>query len=155
MDVSEFKHLLWDNTRKIYEGMNTILNEWGGRYGLSALQLRILMEVYQKGTHTVGSLASNILVAGANISAMCKKLENLGFLIRTRNPFDERVVLIELTDMGKETMQEIDKLFEEKMYKLLEKDAELKESLETVYLAMVKLNALLYQLDDNVNQKQE
>lgn len=141
MNISEFKYLLCDNSRKINDGMNAALNAWGAKYGLSALQLRILMEIHQKGALTVGCLASNVAIAGTNISTMCKKLESLGFLRRTREQSDERVVRIELTESGWQAIEEIEGFFAEKIQKAMSSD--MKQSLEAIIYAMEKLNKML------------
>lgn len=153
MNISEFKYLLWDNTRKIHERMNTMLNVWGARHGLSALQLRILMEIYQHGSLTVGSLANNILIAGANISPMCKKLEGLGFLRRIRDRLDERVVRIELTEKGQLVIKEIDDFFDQRIGKVIGED--LDQSFATIICAMKELNHLIDLIGVQPRKQQE
>ncbi len=44
------------------------------------MQARVLIEVGQCGTHTMGSLGKRIGIASANASALCKRLEKEGFL---------------------------------------------------------------------------
>jgi len=152
MDISEFKYLIWDYSRKINEQMSAILSAWGVKYRLSALQLRILMEIQQNGSHTVGSLANSVMVAGTNISTMCKKLESLGLLRRVRDLADERVVRIELTAQGSQIVEEIDLVFEQI---LKENDEEINESFTAIIYAMEKLKFLLNKFDDQVLKKQQ
>jgi len=148
MDLSEFKYKVWDNTRKIGELMNTILNRWGSEYGLSALQLRILMELHQNGPQTVGGLAGSVLISGANISTMCKKLESMGFVVRTRDSSDERVVLIALSEKGGQIIKTIDRYYEEAIASEMGEDGE--KNLEAIICGMEKINELLHLLaDDN------
>jgi len=155
MNTSEFKFMLWDNTRKINEEMNAALNAWGAQYELSALQLRILMDIYKSGPESVGCLASNVAIAGTNISTMCKKLERLGYLARTRDRSDERIVQIELTGRGAEIMKELDHCFEKKILNAMGEDDN--DCLITIITAMEKLNQIFSCLDglkiDNDNEK--
>lgn len=151
MEISVFKYLVWDYTRKINEQMNSVLNFLGAKYRLSALQLRILMELQQNGSHTVGSLANSVAVAGTNISTMCKKLENLGLLHRVRDRADERVVRIELTEQGSRIVDEIDQVLEQI---LEDNDQETKESFTAVIYAMEKLKFLLNKLELQVSKQE-
>lgn len=57
----------------------------------------------------MGSLGKSISVAGGNISAMCKKLEKEGFVMRSRDSADERIVNVTLSEKGKKTIKMIEK----------------------------------------------
>nr|WP_283243989.1 MarR family transcriptional regulator [Bianquea renquensis] len=72
------------------------------------MQVRILLEIGNR-TRTVGSLGKSISVAGGNISAMCKKLEKEGFVMRSRDSADERIVNVTLSEKGKKTIKMIEK----------------------------------------------
>lgn len=153
MDTTDFKYMLWDNTRKINEEMNAALNAWGSKYELSALQLRILMDIYKSGPQSVGCLASNVAIAGTNISTMCKKLEKLGFLARTRDRGDERIVHIQLTLQGTDIIKELDDCFEKKILSAMGED--MNESLQTIIFAMEKLNHILSGLNGLEVEKEQ
>lgn len=150
MEVAQFKNIVWDYTRKIGENMNTVFSPVGESYGLTMMQTRILMELYQYESHTIGSLADSVCVAGANISAMCKRLEGQGLLERVRNREDERVVRVVLTKQGKETVLEIDTSFNDKISHHLENETE--ETFESIILGLQKLNELLQRMN-NVESK--
>jgi DNA-binding MarR family transcriptional regulator len=141
MNLSEFKSLIWDYTRKINENANKVFSPVCEQYGLTMLQLRILMELYRSESHTIGSLAEGICVAGANISAMCKKLENLGFLKRVREQDDERVVKVALTQKGDEIVSNMDRFFSEKISRNIGNETQ--ETLDAIVSGVQKLNDLL------------
>lgn len=141
MNVSEFKNIMWDYTRKISESMNNAFCPVCEQYGLTMMQVRILVELYRYGSHTVGSLADSTGVAGANISTMCKKLEGKGFLKRVRNQSDERVVKIALTQTGKEIVIEIDTSLNEKFLQQMEGESE--ETFDDIILGLKELDTLL------------
>lgn len=145
MEVAEFKNLVWDYTRKIAESMNCIFSPVGDKHGLTMMQIRILMELCQCESHTIGSLADRTCIACTNISAMCKKLEAQGLLERVRNREDERVVRVELTCLGKDTVLEIDKLCNDKLSKYFIDETE--ETFRDIILGLQKLNDLLLKIN--------
>jgi len=147
MDISEFKNILWDYTRKINENANSIFNPICEKYRLTVLQIRILMELYKYQSHTIGSLAEGIYAAETNISSMCKKLENMGLLKRIRSQDDERVVKVALTERGNEVVSEMDRLLNEKISKNIGEETE--EILESIVQGLRKLNDLLQKIVPN------
>lgn len=145
MEASEFKNVIFDYTRKINESLNSAFNPVIENRGLTMMQTRILMELYRSESHTIGSLADSICAAGANISAMCKKLEGQGFIERIRNRKDERVVRVVLTRLGKETVWEINGLFNEIISEYLKDEPE--ETFEEIILGLKKLNEMLTRIN--------
>lgn len=151
MEVAEFKNIILGYSRKIEESMNCIFSPAIEKHGLTRMQARILMELEQCGSHTIGSLGDSVCVAGANISAMCKKLEGQGLVERVRNRDDERVVQVVLTNLGKETVLEIDRLFNDKIAQCIITDAE--ETYKDIIVGLQKLNELMQQICSNEKQR--
>jgi len=146
MEVSEFKNIIWVYTRKIADSMNSSFGPVSDKFGLTMLQTRILMELYQSGSHTIGSLADRICVAGTNISAMCKKLEGQDLLQRVRNRDDERVVSVALTKRGEQTALEIERIFNDKISKCLENETE--ETFRDIIEGLEKLSNILQRISE-------
>jgi DNA-binding MarR family transcriptional regulator len=144
MQVAEFKDILWGYTRRITENSNKVFNFIAEKYGFTILQVRILMELHQNGSHTIGGLAEDIYVAGTNISAMCKKLENMGYLKRVRDQEDERVVQVGLSQKGKEVVLEIDRELQERINQLIADEPE--QNLADIISGMQKLDELLHKI---------
>ncbi len=141
MEISEFKNIIWDYTRKIEESANTALGNMGAIHGLTAMQLRILMEVNRKDCCTIGGLAENVCIAGTNLSTMCKKLEKQGYLERKRDIKDERVVRISLTIMGRNVVCGLDEYFTRGISRNISK-----ECFENIIFGMECLNNLLKEM---------
>lgn len=144
MNVSEFKDIIWDYTRKINENTNNIFNPVCEEYGLTMMQVRILMELYKCESHTIGSLAEGTCAAGTNISAMCKKLENMGLLERFRDKSDERVVKVALTEKGDGIVLGINSFFNVKISENI--GEEMEESFDDIIRGLQKLNDLLQKI---------
>ncbi len=150
MNVSKFKNIILDYTRQITDSMSNAFGPLCEQYGLTMMQVRILMELHHYGSHTVGSLANSIRVAGANISAMCKKLENKKLLERVRDKDDERVVKLVLTKMGEEIVLEIDRALNEKFSKQIANESE--ETFDDIVLGLQKLNMILQRISEPDNK---
>lgn len=146
MEPTEFKNIILEYTRKIAESMNCIFSPICEVHGLTRMQARILMELHHCKSHTVGSLADSICAAGTNISVMCKKLEGQGLVERIRNRNDERVVQVVLTKQGKQTVLEIDRLFNYKISQYLTNETE--ESFKDIILGLQKLDELLQKISN-------
>ncbi len=69
--------------------------------------LRVLC-TYEGGKTTTTNVSRKMLVSGPNISALLKRLEKRGFVIRERDPNDERVILVEITLKGTETLVKVE-----------------------------------------------
>jgi DNA-binding MarR family transcriptional regulator len=109
------------------------------------LQGRILLEIEQHGSHTIGTLASRLHIAGTNISTMCKKLEGKGLIVRVRDEGDERVVKVALADKGKNVVEEINQELIEKISKAIQGETD--QSLHEIINGLKKLNKLLEKMD--------
>ena len=92
------------------------------RYHLSFPQYNILrvLDASTNGQSRITEVSRIMLVPGANITGLAKRLEKSGFIQRKSDPKDERVTLLEITPKGKNTLADI----EMKRDQLLEKDAE-------------------------------
>ncbi len=145
MKVKEFKNMIWDYSRKINENSNKAFSPFCEKYGLTLLQVRILMELDQYESHTIGSLADCINVAGANISAMCKKLESKDLLTRVRDKDDERVVKVTLTEKGNYLVGEINETLNKVISEQIE-DNNIEETFDEIINGLEKFNDLLLKI---------
>ena len=141
MVVMDFKNILWNYTKKISENTNGFITSLSDRYGLTSLQVRILVEIREQGAHTIGTLASRLNMAGTNISTMCKKLEKEGFLERARNPEDERVVKVVLSEQGMAAVSEINEALLDKISSSIKEESD--AALRDMIAGLKKLNELL------------
>ncbi|MBP1743728.1 MAG: hypothetical protein H6Q58_706 [Firmicutes bacterium] len=141
METDEFKRIIIGYTKKIADSTDMAFNSVGSRHGITMIQIRLLMELHSSERHTVGSLAGGTCMAGANISSMCKKLEQQGFLLKRRDPKDERVVLLKLTEKGEKTITEIDGYINERIARCMADENE--ETFTAIINGMEKLNSLL------------
>ena len=91
------------------------------RYHLSFPQYNILrvLDASTDGQSRITAVSRIMLVPGANITGLAKRLEKSGFIQRKSDLKDERVTLLEITLRGKETLAAIEKERDQLLKKLL------------------------------------
>jgi DNA-binding MarR family transcriptional regulator len=79
-------------------------------YGLSFPQYNVLrvLEASKKGRNKISDVGRIMLVPGANMTGLAKRMEKSGFIIRKSDPADERVTILEITPKGKRTLKHIE-----------------------------------------------
>ena len=79
-------------------------------YGLSFPQYNVLrvLDASRNGRNRISVVSRIMLVPGANMTGIAKRLERDGFLIRKSDPNDERVTILEITPKGKRTLKDIE-----------------------------------------------
>ena len=75
--------------------------------GLTYTQYLVMLVLWEGDGVSVGNIAHRLELDSATLTPMLKRLEIAGFLSRTRNINDERVVEIKLTAAGQELQHEI------------------------------------------------
>ena len=80
-------------------------------YGLSFPQYNVLrvLDASLNGMNKISDVSRIMLVPGANMTGLAKRLERDGFLIRKSDSNDERVTILEITPKGKRTLKNIEK----------------------------------------------
>jgi DNA-binding MarR family transcriptional regulator len=81
------------------------------KYDLSFPQYNILrvLDASTNGQSRITEVSRIMLVPGANMTGLAKRLERSGFILRKSDAKDERVTLLEITSMGKKTLKKIEK----------------------------------------------
>ncbi len=69
--------------------------------GLTYPQYLVLVILWRQDGQTVGGLAEQLALESSTLTPLLKRLEAAGLVIRTRNPLNERQVVITLTDQGR------------------------------------------------------
>ena len=90
-------------------------------YGLSFPQYNVLrvLEASKDGQNKIGNVSGIMLVPGANITGIAKRLVKDGFVIKKSDPSDERVTILEITAKGKKTLAEIEKEKDQRLAAML------------------------------------
>jgi DNA-binding MarR family transcriptional regulator len=90
-------------------------------YGLSFPQYNVLrvLEASKNGQNKMSNVGRIMLVPGANITGLAKRLVKDGFIIKKSDESDERVTILEITPKGKKTLRNIEKEKDERLELML------------------------------------
>ncbi len=69
--------------------------------GLTYPQYLVLNILWREDAQTVGRIAESLALESSTLTPLLKRLEAAGLLRRTRNPDNERQVVVALTDAGR------------------------------------------------------
>jgi len=89
--------------------MHRSMRGWGlyaKSTGLSMPQFSVLMQLHHKGVCGVSNISERFDITNAAASQLVDKLVQSGFIKREEDPHDRRAKLLNLTDKGKELIQQ-------------------------------------------------
>lgn len=95
-------HLVKDINKQLNEQLARIYKP----YGLTAAQAMVLMYLYKNGKQNITDLSALLSTGKSNLSPICKRMEQNGYIKRIRDIEDQRILYIELTKYANEIMQE-------------------------------------------------
>ena len=120
----------------------SLYTPWLKPLGLTYTQYIVFLVLWEQDGCTVGELCEKLMLANGTRSPLLKKMQSAGYIERTRSEADDRVVVITLTEAGRE-LQEQAKDVPGKVAGCIDLPP---EKAQTLY-------ALLYELLDNQKNK--
>lgn len=72
-----------------------------GELGLTYPQYLAMLVLWQHEPQTVGELGARLYLDSSTLTPLLKRMEAAGLVTRTRDPEDERRVIVRLTDQGR------------------------------------------------------
>ncbi|MBS5776324.1 MAG: MarR family transcriptional regulator [Finegoldia magna] len=76
-------------------------------FGLTYTQYIVFLVLWEKDGITVGQLCEKLYLDNGTITPIIKKMQTQGYLERKRSSHDDRIVIINLTDKGKELQEKV------------------------------------------------
>lgn len=76
------------------------------RVGLTYPQYLVMVALWSQDNVTIGHIGNRLFMDSSTLTPMIKRMEAMGLLSRTRDPADERRVLVALTDRGRAVQRE-------------------------------------------------
>ena len=107
MNFSTYRKEVDTVLSEISSNVEKFMKSFLDMFGITVIQFKILSVISEKGNISIGELSNRTIMDAGNMSSMCKKLEKNGYLVRTRNLKDERVVEVSLTDKAKDMITKI------------------------------------------------
>ena len=90
------------------------------RQGISMSQLHVLHLLEHHGDMTMSQLAEMLDVSDSNATGLVDRVEERGFVERTRVPTDRRIVMVQLTSAGRQTLSDLEDLREQVLRRVLD-----------------------------------
>lgn len=69
-------------------------------FGLTYPQYIVMLALLERGESNVNGIAAALKLDAATVTPLLKRIEEAGWIVRTRSRTDERVVLVNLTPQG-------------------------------------------------------
>ncbi len=108
---------------------------------LTLQQFHVLAALETCGPQNVGELSRQIGILRGNITGVCKKMEQRELVIRSRNPEDERIVMVEISSQGHELFTAMTKELSRCWSEMIEKEPS--ETVEEIIKGLEKLSDLM------------
>ncbi len=75
--------------------------------GVSGRKISALRYLIEAGPLTIGQLSAYMCISDSSTSELVAKLKDSGYVTRTRSPADNRVVLVDVTPLGRGLVQRV------------------------------------------------
>ena len=110
--------------------------------GLTYTQYILMLVLWETDGITVGEICERLMLDNGTVSPLLKKLQNEGYLEKKRSEKDDRIVIVSLTEKGRE-LQERASMVPETVARCIDLPAE----------KAVQLYELLYELMENNKER--
>ncbi len=87
----------------LYAASRKVVNRYTPYFkplGITYTQYIVFLALWEEGSATVGELCRRLYLDNGTVTPLLKKMEEAGYITRSRSRQDERVVTVQLTDEG-------------------------------------------------------
>lgn len=81
--------------------VTALYTPWLKQLGITYTQYITFLVLWEKDGLTVGEICDRLMLDNGTVSPLLKKMEGAGYITRTRSEEDDRVVVITLTEQGR------------------------------------------------------
>lgn len=92
---------------RAHRAFNDVVNKHISTFNLNPTEFAVLELLYHKGDQPLQQIGGKILLASGSITYVVDKLEQKGLLVRKACPNDRRVTHAQVTEKGKQLIEEI------------------------------------------------
>ncbi len=116
---------------------SAIVKNWDLTF--SQYNLLRVLDASVNGQNTMKNVNRIMLISGANMTGIAKRLEKNGFIVRTNDPKDDRLKRLQITSLGKHVLKDISVYKDQGLEKyLMEYSHEQKSSLLRILQGILK-----------------
>jgi len=126
---------------RAHRAFNDVVNKHISTFKLNPTEFAVLELLYHKGDQPLQQIGGKILLASGSITYVVDKLEQKGLLMRKACPNDRRVTHAQITDKGKELIEEIFPPHQEKIDEIVNVLSHEEKALVTELLKKVGYHA--------------
>ncbi|MBM4326390.1 MAG: MarR family transcriptional regulator [Deltaproteobacteria bacterium] len=112
-----------------------------GQYGLTFSHYNVLKSLVacEGGRDTAGNVSKRMLVTGANVTGLAKRMEKAGLIERRNDEKDERLTMLQITKKGRKALDAIREIQEKHVNEYMQTcSREQKEELLTVLKSILR-----------------
>ncbi len=121
--------------RKIIRTIDMNSKKLVKRVGLTGPQLIILREIAAKNDISPGAIANAVSLSQATVTGILERMEKRKLLTRKRSENDKRRIMVRLTDLGRQTVENAPPLMQESF---VDRFAGLQEWEQTLILSVLQ-----------------
>lgn len=141
MDQKELRYKLIKVSRDMHRYAHDTIAPICARHGITMQQLYVLMELQTQPCQRVSELSDRVGILHTNFPLVCRKLESMGYVFRSRSEVDKRSYLLTLTPSGEQLVEELDREISEDLSSRIGAGAD--EAYKSIVKGFESLEALL------------
>ena len=101
----------WELLAQVSQAYRTLSDNFMEQIGMHRAQATLLCRLYSNEGMTQSEIAGRLSVQGATVTSILQRLEEAGLIMRRRDPADNRLVRVYLTDTGRQKERAITEQF--------------------------------------------
>lgn len=91
----------WELLAQVAQAYRSLSDSFMDRIGMHRAQATLLCRLFARDGMTQSEIAEQLSVQGATVTNMLQRMEEAGLVARRRDPEDNRLVRVYLTDLGR------------------------------------------------------
>ena|SRR5687768_10308814 len=101
----------WELLAQVAQAYRSLSDSFMDRIGMHRAQATLLCRLFDHDGMTQSEIAEQLAVQGATVTNMLQRMEEAGLVARRRDPEDNRLVRVYLTDTGRKQERAITEQF--------------------------------------------
>lgn len=108
------------SVRRIIRAVDVFSTKLKDRFGLTSSQITCLEYIHNNGPCSISAVSKSLQLSPSMLTNIIDQLEVRGYIQRVRSTNDRRVILIEITDSGKEVLESMPDSLNKKLLRNLD-----------------------------------